>query len=400
MRSVNLRKKTQRIAFMLCVAAVSVQAAGCTIPMDISKPVEEAVSSVKENMKVKKQMDALDMPKEVESVSGGRYVYESLAEEDRKVYDQMLDAINSYEDEVTLSASNGQKLEDIFECIKADHGELFWVDSFCYTQYQRNGETQKLSFSPNYSMTKEQRDAMQRRIDGCVQTYLDGIEKDAGDYEKVCEIYRSLIEKVNYNVNAENNQNIISVFLDGETVCQGYASAMQYLMSLLGIPCVTVTGTAGGGPHAWNMVQLGGEWYYLDVTWGNSAYHDEEENNVKYVEYDYLNVTSEELLRTHSPHVKFTLPECTAVEYNYYVQTGKYFESFGEAEQEKIGGIFKEAYENGAHNISVKFSSNELCGQARQYFLSDYHIQDYCSGLESVYYNTDSGLNIFTVIFP
>lgn len=400
MRSVNLRKKTQRIAFMLCVAAVSVQAAGCTIPTDISKPVEEAVSSVKENMKVKKQMDALDMPKEVESVSGGRYVYESLAEEDRKVYDQMLDAINSYEDEVTLSASNGQKLEDIFECIKADHGELFWVDSFRYTQYQRNGETQKLSFSPNYTMTKEQCDATQRRLDVRVQKYLDGIEKDASDYEKVCYVYRSLIKKVNYNVNAENNQNIISVFLNRETVCQGYASAMQYLMSLLDVPCVIVTGTANGGPHAWNMVQLDGEWYYVDVTWGNSAYHDENENDVKYVEYDYLNVTSEELFRTHHPRVNFELPECTAIEYNYYVQSGKYFDSLEETALTEIGNIFKRAYEKNVRTISVKFSSNELCGQARQYFLSDYHIQDYCSGLESVYYNTDSGLNIFTVIFP
>ena len=69
---------------------------------------------------------------------------------------------------------------------------------------------------------------------------------------------------VNYDLNAENNQNIISVFLEGRTVCQGYACATKYLMDLLDIPCTIVTGTANGEPHAWNLIELDGAYYYMD----------------------------------------------------------------------------------------------------------------------------------------
>ncbi len=232
-----------------------------------------------------------------------------------------------------------------------------------------------------------------------MKKYLKGLA-DATDYEKVRTVYRRLIQKVDYNLQSENNQNIISVFLGKETVCQGYASAMQYLMDLLDIPCVIVTGMAKGGPHAWNLVQLDGEWYYVDVTWGNSKYHDDEQNDVKYVEYDYLNITTEEMMQDHSPQVTFDLPDCTALNHNYFVKEKKYFTSMDETSVAKIGAIIRQAYQKGKSNVSIKFSSRELCTQAKEYFLTEYHISDYCEGLETVYYKTDMQMNIFVVIFP
>lgn len=52
-------------------------------------------------------------------------------------------------------------------------------------------------------------------------------------------------------------------------ICRGYASTFQLLMKLIGIECVTVEGMSHGGTaeHAWNMVELDGEWYCVDVTW-------------------------------------------------------------------------------------------------------------------------------------
>ena len=348
----------------------------------------------------RQQMNALELPKDVKSISAGRYAYETLSDEEKKIYDQMLDAVMNHEEEVTLSTSDGRRLEDIFNCVKADYGGLFWVESFRYTQYQRNGHTEVMSFAPNYIMTAGEREDMQKKIDRRVKNYVKGIKDSADDYEKVKTIYRRLIQKVDYNMDAKNNQNIISVFIGKETVCQGYASAMQYLLEKLEIPCVIVTGMAKGGPHAWNLVQLDGEWYYVDATWGNSKYHDDEENDVKYVEYDYLNITTKEMLQDHSPQVKFALPECKALKNNYFVREKKYFTSLDEASIEKLGSIFKRAYQKGKNNISVKFSSRELCAQAKEYFLTQYHISDYCDGLETVYYKTDMQMNIFVVIFP
>ncbi|MHC1786578.1 MAG: transglutaminase domain-containing protein [Christensenellales bacterium] len=53
------------------------------------------------------------------------------------------------------------------------------------------------------------------------------------------------------------------VLLKGTGVCDSYASAYYLLMRALGIPCLKVA----NHEHAWNLVQLGGYWYHVDVTW-------------------------------------------------------------------------------------------------------------------------------------
>lgn len=53
------------------------------------------------------------------------------------------------------------------------------------------------------------------------------------------------------------------VFVEQNAVCQGYALAFQTLMNRARIPCCFVSGVG----HAWNAVQLGGAWYYVDTTW-------------------------------------------------------------------------------------------------------------------------------------
>ncbi len=53
----------------------------------------------------------------------------------------------------------------------------------------------------------------------------------------------------------------------GKMVCQGYAILLYKLLWQEQIPCRIVTGYAGGVGHGWNIVQLDGKWYSLDVTW-------------------------------------------------------------------------------------------------------------------------------------
>ena len=63
--------------------------------------------------------------------------------------------------------------------------------------------------------------------------------------------------------------------LDGRTgrkgpVCASYSEAFKLLCDRLGIPCTLVTGSADGGYHQWNYVQMDdGLWYAVDVTWND-----------------------------------------------------------------------------------------------------------------------------------
>lgn len=56
--------------------------------------------------------------------------------------------------------------------------------------------------------------------------------------------------------------------MTGDCVCKGYALAYKLLLNKLGIhSAIAVNGT---GSHLWNVVEMDGEWYHIDVTQDSS----------------------------------------------------------------------------------------------------------------------------------
>ncbi|MEY8421427.1 transglutaminase domain-containing protein [Lachnospiraceae bacterium 38-14] len=327
---------------------------------------------------------------------GVNYAYSTLDEETRIVYDEVLDAILSHEEEVSVSTVDTKILENAYKAVCADYGGLFWVSGYVYTQYTRGGKLVGMDFTPKYTMSHEERIGIQEQIDDSVEELLAGISVSNSDYEKAKYVFEILIQNVDYDASMENNQNIISVFLSRATVCQGYACATQYLLNKLGVPSTIVTGMAEGESHAWNLVRLDGNYYYMDTTWGNSRYLDDSSQIEKYVNYSYLAVTSEEISRTHVLDSSFPLPECTSMENNYFVREGKYFTEWN---PENVGSLFAQAWSQGGGGMSVKFSSPELYQQAIQYFIADQHIADYCEKISSIYYLEDPEQYVLTINF-
>ena len=189
-----------------------------------------------------------------------------------------------------------------------------------------------------------------------------------------------------YVENAEDSQNIISVFLRQETVCQGYACAVQYLLGQLGIKSAIVSGRARGESHAWNLICLDGEYYYMDATWGNNGYRDKEGNETFFIDYNYMAMTTGEMQISHEPDAELRLPECTAVLNNYYIKEGNYIEEW---QPELIGGKLAAAWQQ-QQAITLRFSDDSLKEQAFQYFIEEGNIADYCSGIRQINYIEDS----------
>lgn len=83
-----------------------------------------------------------------------------------------------------------------------------------------------------------------------------------------------------YNADYDQSLSIYKpegVLLLGTGVCDSYSRAYQMLLREIGIPCLYVSNNES--KHAWNMVQLGGYWYHVDVTWddpigGGGENHD------------------------------------------------------------------------------------------------------------------------------
>lgn len=336
------------------------------------------------------------LSKEVTCVSSDRYAHNMLSENQQRVYDEMLDAIMNMEEHVRLSTTDGSDVETCYNAICADYGEIFWVDRCSYSNLLLFGRTCAVRFDITYAYTPDEVADYREQMQPVIDEYLKRLAKCESDYEKTEVLYRKLIREVDYDMSADNNQNILSVFLGKKTVCQGYACATQYLLQQSGIPCVIVTGTAKGQPHAWNMAQLDGDYYYLDVTWGNGDFINESDSIAADINYGYLNITSDELLINHQPEVGFPLATCDSRENNYYVKKKLYFENW---DADAIGAKLARAFEKKKDSIAVKFADGELLAQAKEYFIDEQHITDYCKGISQIYYVTDTELNIFTIYY-
>lgn len=332
----------------------------------------------------------------VESVSTDHYVYTTLDGETQRVYDEIYQTMQEHKESVRVDTLDADVLAEAYKAVSADYGGIFWVSGYVYTQYTRGEELIGLDFSPNYTMSREERETVQAKIDAKVAEIISGISAQASDYEKVRYVYDYLASNIAYEEEASDNQNIISVFLNGRTVCQGYACATQYLLDLLGIQSAVVTGEANGASHAWNLVRMDGEYYYVDTTWGNSTYTLDKEGETRFVNYNYFGVTTEEISVTHTPNDYFVLPDCTANADNYYVKENRYFSEWN---PDAIGALCAEGYETGSVAVSVKFAAPELLEKACQYFIDEQHIADYCAGISSLYYVEDEQQNVFIFRF-
>ena len=266
---------------------------------------------------------------------GSRFAYESLDAQEQIWYQEIEQAIGSMDDTIKLSTEpleqgmDEQDIDKVFQCVLIDHPEIFYTTGYTYTKYSRGEKTVGIDFAGTYDQTKEEAVARSEAIRSVTAEWLSGMEEAASEYDKVKAVYEAVIFSTNYDLSAADNQNIASVFLGGASVCQGYAKATQYLLNHLGVMCTLVQGTVDTGEaHAWNLVQVDGDYYYVDTTWGDASYRMEngsEQRSLPEINYDYLCVTTEDLLRTHHIEAVIPMPECTATEANYYVREGFYF---------------------------------------------------------------------------
>ena len=220
-------------------------------------------------------------------------------------------------------------------------------------------------FYPEYTCMYEEREQRQSEIDAAVSDCMTGVDSAAGEYEKIRYVYEYLVNTVDYDENAPDNQNIYSALVGKSSVCAGYSRAAQYLLNNMGIECIYVVGTAQGQEaHAWNIVNCGGKYYQMDVTFGDPVFLSSEsgENlpgNIIY--YDYLCCTDEEIMADHMPTDEIVYPVCESDDLNYYRMNGMFYDSYDP--QILLGDMNESIYE-GQEMFVCKFSSPEIYQKA------------------------------------
>lgn len=108
----------------------------------------------------------------------------------------------------------------------------------------------------------------------------DIISDEMTDYEKALSIFDYIMLNTTYDYNTFTNtpgqdpMQFMCYYLEGVflntnniAVCDGYSKAFALMCNMEGINAVRIMGSAGGGGHAWNKVEIDDNWYVVDLTW-------------------------------------------------------------------------------------------------------------------------------------
>lgn len=328
------------------------------------------VDKIKEAVKFHQKSEEPEEQEITEEQAAFLYGYQNLSADEQKIYRQLVRGLEEFQEEISLSPVSEEGLERIFNRVMIDHPEYFWTEgSFqYYMETWPDGSTADMKVMPDYLMKQEEAEQVQAKIEEKAQEWLSGASQEADTYEKIKYVYETLIRNVDYETDSPDNQNIQSVFLEGRTVCMGYSKATQYLLNKMGIFCTLVTGTASDGAqqgnadtgHAWNLVKIGDEFYYVDTTWGNPGYSDAQDVGVE-IFYSYLCCNEDTLAPTHKANEDIPLPECGNDGYNYYKNKGCWYETY---DRNQIYQVMLQNVSGEHHTTELRFASREAYEQA------------------------------------
>lgn len=355
-----------------------------------------------------KEVEELRQMEVAQSEEGHQeYYFKQLTEEEQRVYRELLKGIRAREKEFYLTISDDDSIDRSYHAVLKDHPEIFWVHNREKIYKTTYSDSDYCVFTPGYTYTDGEIDEIQTAMEQSFQEVRALIPEDAGDYEKVRIVYTYVIDHTQYQT-GEDDQSIAGVFWKKSAVCAGYAGAVQYLLERLDIPCIYVDGSTKGSTegHAWDIVKIGQEYYYVDATNGdqpdflNGDAAQLEEH--KTIIYDYLCPFPEEYEKTYTPSEELTVPACTAKNLDFYVLNQGYFEDYS---WQDIYDYCKMRMDNGAAVVRFKFGSQEAFSEACRELLDDGVVQNVAQyymklhGLGQVEYHYGVMDNFYTIYF-
>jgi hypothetical protein len=190
------------------------------------------------------------------------------------------------------------------DMIMSDYPECFWWGGSFRYSYTQQGYL--VYMEPQYAYSGDQLISMRAELEEVVAEILAGLP-NGSNFDKALYLHDAVAEIVNY-ASTSNDQTPYGALVERTAVCNGYATAYQLLLQRAGITAWTISGTANGGPHAWNVVWLeDGVCVYTDVTW------DDQDVLRRY----YFNMSLDEIDNDHFVSSNFVLPECGHTDYSY-----------------------------------------------------------------------------------
>lgn len=208
-----------------------------------------------------------------------RYGYNELSVDDKITYDYILRTLTGFEANKAYSLYHKVDLNLAGQGITMDTYSLMYMLERIYRDVP---EMYIMYPIPRYdggvgiltANTPESYFNELKEINSICESIIENITPEMSTYDKLKVIHDGFIAWGDYGgMSSAYAGNIKGAFLEKKAVCEGFSRAFLLLCQKVGIPCLYVSGslctsteTDTWGNHAWNFVQVDGEWYLADIT--------------------------------------------------------------------------------------------------------------------------------------
>ena len=160
--------------------------------------------------------------------------------------------------------------------------------------------SQIYSFKLRFTDTTDEFIARRDKLESAVNSVVSEIPTALSDEEKVLFVHDYLVYNCQYD--HENylagtipgdSYSAYGALINGICVCAGYSQAFTIIMDKLGIDSEYLVSSAEN--HAWNLVNLDGEWYHLDTTFDDPVYTSPMDDRLGYVRHTYFLLNDAEM---------------------------------------------------------------------------------------------------------
>lgn len=274
-------------------------------------------------------------------ITNSTYYYNTLTSEEQKIYRIIAKGIMDIDTSITIDVTEEvdftavkENIEIALNSFLADHPEVFYVDDKYEISMVNMLAVKVVNLNLDYiSDNKKEIANMKEELNNEISKINSKLAGAQSDYEKEVLLHDLLATNIDYFAYSDYNEipsvkhTVYGALVEKSAVCDGITKALQILLNKNNIDSIFVTGVSEGVPHAWCKVKIEGEYYNVDIT-SDKALNSE---NRDLIVHSYLNVSDQEISRTHSFDNYDKLPVATADRYNYYVYndyTLSYFDNF------------------------------------------------------------------------
>ncbi|MFW5799998.1 MAG: stalk domain-containing protein, partial [Spirochaetota bacterium] len=214
----------------------------------------------------------------------------STINDTQQLKNYIIDSLYNRESVITLNyKGSSQGLEETLNSILNSEPYINYSINSWQWSYEGYENNINITIKIDHLLTKNQEEDVNRRID---EVLADIIFPEMTSHEKIKAIHDFIILNTEYDTSYKNHTHYDALF-DNKSVCNGYALLGYKMFRKSGFDVGFVEGSANGENHVWNIINLSGYKYHIDMTWNDPV------PNLDYPIYDYYMLTDKEISKDH-----------------------------------------------------------------------------------------------------